>query len=143
MLCEISLQIDSIFVKRKRLAAFVHHSLLITMSHVDVISDILAAALKRYPDSDFVQNLSHQYLVKGGLSKRQLEGLYKKAEKIDGLSPGKLATLEAIILKRHKKYRSELPATEPLFRKDETSAVMVEDILAKYPQHKRVLLFGA
>lgn len=113
------------------------------MSHVDVISDILSAALKWYPDSDFVQNLSHQYLVKGGLSKRQLEGLYKKAERIAGLAPGKLATLEAIILKRHKKYRSTLPDNEPLFKKDETSAQLIDDILRKYPQHKRVLFFQA
>lgn len=114
-----------------------------TMSHVDVISDILAAALKRYPASDFVQNLSHQYLVKGGLSKRQLEGLYNKAEKIEGLAPGKLATLEAIILKRHKKYKSALPAATPLFKKDESSAAMIDAILANYPQHKRVLFFAA
>lgn len=113
------------------------------MSHVDVISDILSAALKWYPDSEFVQNLSHQYLVKGGLSKRQLEGLYKKAERIKGLAPGKLATLEAIILKRHKKYKSDLPDNEPLFKKDETSAQLVETILQKYPRHKRVLFFRA
>ena len=113
------------------------------MSHVDVVSDILSAALKAYPDSEFVQSLSHQYLVRGGLSKRQLEGLYKKAERINGLSPGKLATLEAIILKGHKKYKSALPATAPLFVKDEASGKMIDAILQKYPQHKRVLFFQA
>jgi hypothetical protein len=113
------------------------------MSHVDVISDILSAALKAYPESDFVQSLSHQYLVRGSLSKRQLEGLYKKAERIQGLPPNKLATLEAIILKRPKKYKSALPASEPLFKKDEASAKMIEDILRLYPQHKRVLFFDA
>lgn len=113
------------------------------MAHVDVISDILAAAVKAYPDSEFVHGLSHQYLVKGGLSKRQLEGLYKKAERIKTLPPGKLATLEAIILKRHKKYKSELPAAEPLFKTDEASQQMIQRILEKYPQHKRVLFFQA
>lgn len=113
------------------------------MAHVDVISDILAAALKRYPDSDFVQNLSHQYLVKGGLSKGQLEGLHGKAQKIKDLSPGKLATLEAIILKKHKKYKSALPVSDPLVKKDEACTSMTESILAKYPQHKRVLFFRA
>ena len=111
------------------------------MSHVDVISDILAAAMKAYPESEFVQGLSHQYLVLGGLSKRQLEGLYKKAERITSLPPGKLATLEAIILKKHKKYRSALPSSEPLVKKDEASLQMIESILEKYPQHKRVLFF--
>lgn len=113
------------------------------MSHVDVISDILSAAIKAYPESEFVQGLSHQYLVKGGLSKRQLEGLYKKAERIKNLPPGKLATLEAIILKRHQKYRSSLPVPEVQVAKDESSANMVDEILAKYPQHKRVLFFRA
>ena len=113
------------------------------MSHVDVISDILSAALKAYPESDFVQSLSHQYLVRGSLSKRQLEGLYKKAERIKGLPPNKLATLEAIILKRPKKYKSALPPAEPLFKKDEVSVQIIEEILGKYPQHKRVLFFQA
>ena len=111
------------------------------MSHVDVVSDILSAALKAYPESDFVQSLSHQYLVRGSLSKRQLEGLYKKAERIKGLPVNKLATLEAIILKRPKKYKSALPATEPLYKKDEQAGKMIADILLKYPQHKRVLFF--
>ena len=111
------------------------------MSHVDVVSDILSAALKAYPESDFVQSLSHQYLVRGSLSKRQLEGLYKKAERIKDIPASKLATLEAIILKRPKKYKSELPPSEPLYKKDEKSGKMIDAILAKYPQHKRVLFF--
>jgi hypothetical protein len=111
------------------------------MSHVDVVSDILSAALKAYPNSDFVQSLSHQYLVRGSLSKRQLEGLYQKAQRIKDLAPNKLATLEAIILKRPKKYKSDLPTTEPLYQKDEKAGKLIEEILARYPQHKRVLFF--
>lgn len=111
------------------------------MAHVDVVSDILSAALKAFPDSEFVQSLSHQYLVRGSLSKRQLEGLYKKAERVKDLPPNKLATLEAIILKRPKKYKSGLPPSQPLYAKDEQSGRLIEDILAKYPQHKRVLFF--
>jgi hypothetical protein len=111
------------------------------MAHVDVVSDILSAALKAYPESEFVQSLSHQYLVRGSLSKRQLEGLFKKAERIRNLPPNKLATLEAIILKRPKKYKSELPVTEPIFQKDLETGRMIEAILQKYPQHKRVLYF--
>lgn len=111
------------------------------MAHVDVVSDILSAAIRAYPESEFVQSLSHQYLVRGSLSKRQLEGLYKKAERIKNLPPNKLATLEAIILKRPKKYKSEMPVTEPLFQKDEQTGKLIGDILQKYPQHKRVLYF--
>lgn len=111
------------------------------MSHVDVVSDILSAAVRAYPDSEFVQSLSHQYLIRGSLSKRQLEGLYKKAERINGLAPNKLATLEAIILKRPKKYKSALPPSQPLYEKDEQTGTLIEEILQKYPQHKRVLFF--
>ena len=111
------------------------------MGDVDVISDILAAAFAAYPESEFIQNLSHWYLVHGGLSKKQLEGLYKKAQKIKTINPGKLATLEAIILKRPAKYRSALPETKPLYIKDERVGELINSILAKYPQHKRVLFF--
>ncbi len=113
------------------------------MGHVDIISDVLAAALRAFPQSDFVQGLSHQYLVKGGLSKRQLEGLHKKAQGVKDLSPGKLATLEAIILKRAKKYRSDLPPTTPLYEQDNTAQKLVDDILHLHPGHKRVLFFAA
>ncbi len=108
---------------------------------VDIIKDILEAVLLVQPESSFAQSLLYQYQERGGLSKKQLQGLYSKAEKIDTIAPGKLATLEAIILKKHTKYRSPLPATEPLYTKDEKTEAMIQLILAKYPQHKRVLFF--
>ena len=111
------------------------------MADVDVISDILSAAMAAYPDSEFIHNLSHWYLVHGGLSKRQLQGLFNKAQKIKTINPGKLATLEAIILKRPTKFRSSLPDASPLYQKDERVGELISDILAKYPQHKRVLFF--
>ena len=83
----------------------------------------------------------YQYQERGGLSKKQLEGLYSKATRVKDIPPGKLATLEAIILRKHSKHKSELPATTPLYVKDEETGKMIEDILAKYPQHKRVLFF--
>ncbi len=101
------------------------------MGDVDVVSDILSAAMRAYPDSDFVQSLSHQYLVRGSLSKRQLEGLYKKAERIKELPHNKLATLEALILKRPQKYKSALPPSEPLYKKDEAVGKLINDILLK------------
>jgi hypothetical protein len=109
------------------------------MGEIDIVSDILSAALKAYPESEFIQSLSHQYLVRGSLSKRQLEGLFQKAQRIKTLPNNKLATLEAVILKRPKKYKSALPPTEPLYKKDEDTGKLIEDILAKYPQHKRVV----
>jgi hypothetical protein len=108
---------------------------------VDVIKDVLEAVLEAQPSSSFVQSLLHQYQERGGLSKKQLEGLYNKASKINTISSSKLVTLEAIILKKPTRYKSELPAPEPLYKKDETTGQILSAILAKYPQHKRVLFF--
>lgn len=108
---------------------------------VDIVLDILKAVLEAQPLSSFTQSLLYQYQERGGLSKKQLEGLYSKATRVKDIPPGKLATLEAIILRKHSKHKSELPATTPLYVKDEEAGKMIEDILAKYPQHKRVLFF--
>lgn len=108
---------------------------------VDIIDDVLQAALIFYPTSEFVKSLLFQYQERGGLSKKQLEGLYAKAKKIAALPPAKLATLEAEILKRPNRFKSVLPPNKPLYEKDEQIGKWIESILAKYPQHKRVLYF--
>ncbi|MFI5187612.1 MAG: hypothetical protein ACHQF0_12855 [Chitinophagales bacterium] len=106
---------------------------------VDIISNVLKAAIAAYPGSTFVQSLSFQYQERGGLSKKQLEGLYKKAEKIKTIPPNWLATLEAEILKRPTRYKSAPPPNKPLYEKDEHVGQMISSILEKYPQHKRVI----
>jgi len=108
---------------------------------VDIIKDLLEAVLAAQPDSTFTQSLLYQYQERGGLSKKQLQGLYGKASKVKSISAGKLATLEAIILKRPNRYKSELPASTPLYNKDEQIGKSIIAILSKYPQHKRVLFF--
>jgi hypothetical protein len=106
---------------------------------VDIINDILEATMQAYPSSVFVQSLHKQYHERGGLSKKQLEGLYHKAAKVPDLPPNKLATLEAEILKRPNRYKSALPPTTPLYTKDKEAGKLISSILEKYPQHKRVL----
>jgi hypothetical protein len=106
---------------------------------VDVINDVLQLLLEAQPQSTFVQSLSQQYQERGGLSKKQLEGLYKKAQKINGFPVNKLATLEAVILKRPTRYKSAPPPPKPLYEKEERLGQMMEAILTKYPQHKRVV----
>jgi hypothetical protein len=106
---------------------------------IDVIFDVLKATLAAFPHSVFLQSITHQYMERGSLSKKQLEGLYGKAEKVPDIPVGKLATLEAVILKKHAKHRSEKPAIKPMFVKDERIGGLIADILAKYPLHKRVL----
>jgi hypothetical protein len=108
---------------------------------VDIINDVLLAAREAYPKSEFVQSLYQQYHERGGLSKKQLQGLYFKAEKIPNLPPNKLATLEAEILKKPTRYKSALPINTPLYTKNEEAGNLINEILAKCPQHKRVLFF--
>ncbi len=59
------------------------------------------------------------------------------------MSTGKLGTLEAIIKKMPTRYKSELPENTPMFQKDKIAGEMTEEILLKYPQHKRVLYLKA
>lgn len=110
---------------------------------VDIIKDILEAVLVAQPHSSFTQSLLFQYQERGGLSKKQLQGLLSKASKVKTISPNKIATLEAIILKMPNRNKSVLPETVPLYEKNEDAGKMIEAILVKYPQHKRVLFLKA
>lgn len=112
------------------------------MGHVDVISDILKKAMESFPESNFLQSLAHQYLVRGWLSKKQMEGLYGKAVKVKEMPAGKLATLKAQIQKMPTRYKSEKPEMRET-GEDGQSQQCIAAILEKYPQHKRVLFFQA
>ena len=108
-------------------------------SSVDVIRDILEQTEIAFPASAFVKSLHQQYLNRGGLSKKQMEGLYQIAQKVNTIPAGKLSTLEAIILKKPTRYKSDKPEPTPLYKKDESLGNMISVILDRYPQHKRVL----
>lgn len=110
---------------------------------LDIINEILEECIQSYPLSSFIISLYKQYQQRGSLSKKQLQGLYGKASKIEHLPPGKLATIEAIIKRMPTRYKSELPEIKPLFEKEEATGQLIEEILAKYPQHKRVLFLKA
>lgn len=110
---------------------------------LDVVRDILQLCEAAFPESPFIKSLHQQYLNRGGLSKKQLEGLYQMALKVNTIPAGKLSTLEAIILKKPTRYKSDKPAPAPLYKKDEQQGKMIGAILEKYPQHKRVLFFKA
>ena len=109
------------------------------MNEVNITLDILKAMLLAKPDSIFIKSLYDQYCNRGGLSKKQLEGLHSKASKTDVISPGKLATLEAIIKKKPTRYKSEVVLAASVQIKDETVGLTLSAILEKYPQHKRIL----
>ena len=106
---------------------------------VDIVNDVLEECIIAYPVSSFVISLYKQYMQRGSLSKKQLEGLHSKASKIENIQTGKLATLEAIIKRMPTRSKSELPENKPMFQKDESIGQIIEAILTIYPQHKRVL----
>lgn len=108
---------------------------------IDIIAYVLETVLKERPDDGFCQSLLQQYRERGGLSKKQLEGLMGKAEKIPGIHPAKLATLEAIIKKKHVTHRSQVTILQAEPEKDSEAENMLTAILNKFPGHKRVLLF--
>ncbi|MEO9099912.1 MAG: hypothetical protein ABI267_06300 [Ginsengibacter sp.] len=106
---------------------------------LDIINMLLEDCIMAFPISSFVISIYQQYQRRGWLSKKQLQGLYDKASKINGVLPGRLAALESIIKKMPTRERSELPENTPMFIKDDASGKLIDEILRKYPQHKRVL----
>jgi hypothetical protein len=110
---------------------------------LDIINMLLEDCIMAFPVSSFVISIYQQYQRRGWLSKKQLQGLYDKASKINGVLPGRLAALESIIKKMPTRERSELPENTPLFEKDEEAGKLIDEILSKYPQHKRVLFLKA
>lgn len=110
---------------------------------LDIINMLLEDCIMAFPVSTFVISIYQQYQRRGWLSKKQLQGLYDKASKINGVLPGRLAALESIIKKMPTRQKSELPPNTPIFEKDESVGKLIEEILSKYPQHKRVLFLKA
>jgi len=106
---------------------------------MDVTLQILEKLKAEKPDSAFIVSLHHQYCNRGGLSKKQLEGLYAKAKQSELITETQLATLEAIIKKKPTRFRSEKIEKAPDFRKDTAALPLLKNILEKYPQHKMVL----
>ena len=108
---------------------------------IDIVAQVIEAVLKAKPDDAFCKSISVQYMERGGLSKKQLEGLLGKANRIPEINPGKLATLEAIIKKKHVTHRSQATLTPAIKEKDEEAGRIITEIIEKYPQHKRVFFF--
>jgi hypothetical protein len=106
---------------------------------LDIIDKVLDACYKHNPDALFVMSLMHQYEERGSLSKKQLQGLLAKASKVPDMPSNLLATLEATINRMHTREKAPATVGRPLFEKDHSLGLLMDAILAKYPQHKRVL----
>jgi len=98
---------------------------------LDIVLEILTAGMQYRPDAAFIKSLHHQYLERGSLSKKQLQGLHSKASTIKEIPASKLATLQALINKMPDRFKSEIPETKPLYTKDESTGKLIEEILAK------------
>src|SRR5262245_26456215 len=96
---------------------------------VDVVKDILEMTELAFPASAFIKSLHKQYIERGGLSKKQLEGLYQVALKANTVPAAKLSTLQAIILKKPTRYKSEKPEPAPLYKKNESIGGIMTGIL--------------
>ena len=106
------------------------------MSPVDVTLSILETLLNEKPDNAFIHSLHQQYCNRGGLSKKQLEGLLAKSKQSKIISTAKMATLEAIIKKKPTRYKSEKIITLAETQVNEEIENALHQILDKYPQHK-------
>jgi len=104
---------------------------------MDILLNILTRMQELNP-SEFTVSLEKFYRKHGGLSKKQMEGLYARASKTEGVPAPWLATLEAIIRKKHSKQHSVAPSSIEE-EKDLESAELIKNILAKYPAHKAIL----
>lgn len=105
----------------------------------DITLFILEALLEKQPDHPFSKSLHQQYCNRGGLSKKQLQGLYAAARKSGVVSETHLATLEALIQRKPTRYRSEKVTKAPEFNRNQEVAPLLKNLLEKYPQHKMAL----
>ena len=106
---------------------------------LDFVEKILTACYNSNKDDLFVMSLMHQYEDRGFLTKGQLQGLFYKAEKMEGIPIGLLATLQANLSKLPTREKKNAPVIINEVKKDEETVARLDEILEKYPQHKAVL----
>lgn len=109
------------------------------MATTDILLNILSKMKTLNPDSSFIESLHNQYCNRGGLSKKQLEGLLDKMKKTPDTPAASIATVEAIILKKPVRERARPTITTVANTKDESLGILMQSILLKYPLHKRIL----
>ncbi len=111
---------------------------------IDVIEKLLSLCYEHNKDALFIMSLMHQYEERGSLSKKQLQGLLLKAQKIREIPAHQIAAVEAIVLKMPTRDKTPVQKTTPAISEAETqiaaALAQTEQILAVYPFHKQVLL---
>jgi hypothetical protein len=111
---------------------------------IDVIDKLLSLCYTHNKDALFIMSLMHQYEERGSLSKKQLEGLLLKAQKIKEIPAHQIAAVEAIVLKMPTRDKTAVQKTTPAINEAQaqisTALAQTDQILALYPAHKQVLL---
>ncbi len=111
---------------------------------IDVIEKLLSLCYEHNKDALFIMSLMHQYEERGSLSKKQLQGLLLKAQKIKEIPAHQIAAVEAIVLKMPTRDKTPVQKTTPANSEAEAqiaaALTQTEQILAVYPSHKQVLL---
>lgn len=111
---------------------------------IDVIDKLLSLCYAHNKDALFIMSLMHQYEERGSLSKKQLEGLLLKAQKIKEIPAHQIAAVEAIVLKMPTRDKTPVQKITPAINEAQaqisTALAQADQILALYPAHKQVLL---
>jgi hypothetical protein len=111
---------------------------------IDVIDKLLSLCYAHNKDALFIMSLMHQYEERGSLSKKQLQGLLLKAQKIKEIPAHQIAAVEAIVLKMPNRDKTPVQKTTPAISEAEAqiaaARTQTEQVLAVYPSHKQVLL---
>ena len=111
---------------------------------IDVIDKLLSLCYAHNKDALFIMSLMHQYEERGSLSKKQLEGLLLKAQKIKEIPAHQIAAVEAIVLKMPTRDKTPVQKITPALNEAQaqisTALAQADQILALYPAHKQVLL---
>jgi hypothetical protein len=111
---------------------------------IDVIDKLLSLCYAHNKDALFIMSLMHQYEERGSLSKKQLQGLLLKAQKIKEIPAHQIAAVEAIVLKMPNRDKTPVQKTTPAISEAEAqiaaARAQTEQVLAVYPSHKQVLL---
>ena len=111
---------------------------------IDVIDKLLSLCYAHNKDALFIMSLMHKYEERGSLSKKQLQGLLLKAQKIKEIPAHQIAAVEAIVLKMPNRDKTPVQKTTPAISEAEAqiaaARTQTEQVLALYPSHKQVLL---
>ncbi|HMO34087.1 MAG TPA: hypothetical protein PKE63_11955 [Lacibacter sp.] len=110
---------------------------------MDVVLALLQKMWELRPESAFVSSLLQQYQERGSLSRRQLQGLLNKAERVPSIAPAWLATLQAIIQRMPVRDKTPVAVKDAPVVTDAETERQIQEVLAVLPEHKRVLFFKA